>query len=182
MPHHTPANGGASAWKEDIFQDWAANRGAGKSRLIMMLFRQAARWHRGPSRPWHKPLTAAYTLLVNWILGVELPPATQVGPALCLLHPQAIVINPEARIGGGCTIRASSVLGNIVKADGTITGSPTLRDAVDLGVGVIIIGAVEIGAGARIGAGAVVVDDVPAGAVAVGNPARLVGERQEASS
>ena len=148
----------------------------------MMLFRQAARWHRGPRRPWHKPLTAAYTVLVNWILGVELPPATEVGPALCLLHPQAIVINPEARIGRDCTIRASSVLGNIVKADGTVTGSPRLYDGVELGVGVIIIGPIEIGAGARIGAGAVVVDDVPAGGVAVGNPARLVGEHKEVSS
>ena len=51
---------------------------------------------------------------------------------------------------------------------------------------VLCIGAhsddIEIGAGARIGAGAVVITDVPAGAVAVGNPARLVGERQESAS
>ena len=85
-----------------------------------------ARWRRGPRRPWHKPLTAGYTVLVNWFLGVELPPATQVGPALRLLHPQSIVINPDSRIGRNCTIRASTVLGNIVKPDGTITGSPTL--------------------------------------------------------
>ena len=182
MTRSVPASGGARTWKDDVFQDWAANRGAGKSRLIMVLFRQVARWHRGPRRPWHKPLTAGYTVLVNWVLGVELPPATQVGPGLCLMHPQSIVINPDTRIGRDCTIRASTVLGNIVKADGTITGSPTLHDKVEVGVGVIIIGPVEIGAGARIGAGAVVIDDVPAGAVAVGNPARLVGERQESSS
>ena len=182
MPHGAPVNGGVRAWRDDVFQDWAANRGAGKSRLIMVLFRQVARWHRVPRRPWYSPLTAGYTVLVNWFLGVELPPATEVGPALCLLHPQAIVINPDARIGQGCTIRASTVLGNIVKADGTITGSPTLHDGVELGVGVIIIGPVEIGAGARIGAGAVVIHDVPAGAVAVGNPARIVGERQESAS
>jgi serine acetyltransferase len=182
MSQRAPADGAALSWKHDVLQDWAANRGAGKSRLIMLLFRQVARWRRGPRRPWHKPLTAAYTVLVNWVLGVELPPGTQVGPSLCLLHPQAIVINPDTRIGEGCTIRASTVLGNIVKADGTITGSPTLNDGVELGVGVIIIGPIEIGAGARIGAGAVVVHDVPAGGVAVGNPARLVGERQESSS
>jgi putative colanic acid biosynthesis acetyltransferase WcaB len=148
----------------------------------MVLFRQVARWHRGPRRPWHKPLTAVYTVLVNWFLGVELPPATEVGPELRLLHPQSVVINPDTRIGRGCTIRASTVLGNIVRADGTITGSPTLHDGVELGVGVIIIGPIEIGAGARIGAGAVVIDDVPPGAVAVGNPARIVAERKEASS
>jgi putative colanic acid biosynthesis acetyltransferase WcaB len=174
-------SGGVQPWKTDVFQDWAANPGAGKSRVIMVLFRQVARWRRGPRRPWHKPLTAGYTVLVNWFLGVELPPATQVGPALRLLHPQSIVINPDTQIGCNCTIRASTVLGNIVKADGTITGSPTLHDRVELGVGVIIIGPVEVGADARIGAGAVVINDVPAGAVAVGNPARLVGEPPESS-
>jgi putative colanic acid biosynthesis acetyltransferase WcaB len=160
-------------------QDWEVNSGAGKSRLIMVLFRQVARWRRGPARPWHEPLIATYTVLVNWFLGVELPPATDVGPALRLLHPQSIVVNPDTRIGKGCTIRASTTLGNIVRADGTVTGSPHLQDGVELGAGVIIIGPVEIGAGARIGAGAVVINDVPAGAVAVGNPARLVGERPE---
>jgi serine acetyltransferase len=182
MFHSVPASAGPRAWKDDILQDWAANPGAAKSRLIMVLFRQVARWLRGPHRPWHTPLTAAYTVLVNWIFGVELPPATQVGPGLRLMHPQSVVINPETRIGRACTIRALSVLGNIVKADGTITGSPRLHDDVDLGVGVIIIGPVEIGAGARIGAGAVVIRDVPAGAVAVGNPARVVGETQWSAS
>jgi len=179
MSARAPADGGARSWKDDVLQDWAANRGAGKSRLIMLLFRQVARWHRGPRRPWHTPVTAMYTVLVNWVLGVELPPGTRIGPGLCLLHPQAIVINPDTQIGAGCTIRASTVLGNIVKSDGTITGSPTLDDGVELGVGVIIIGPIEIGAGARVGAGAVVVHDVPAGGVAVGNPARLVSDHQE---
>jgi putative colanic acid biosynthesis acetyltransferase WcaB len=178
MASVAPASVGPRAWKDDLLQDWTANRGAGKSQLIMVLFRLVARWHRGPRRPWHKPLTAGYTVLVNWVLGVELPPATQVGPALCLMHPQSIVINPDTRIGRGCTIRALTVLGNIVKADGTITGSPRLHDDVELGVGVMIIGPVEIGAGARVGAGAVVIGDVPAGAVAVGNPAHIVGAGQ----
>lgn len=181
MPERAPASDGPS-WKEDVLQDWAVNRGSGKSQIIMLLFRQVARWRRGPRHPWHKPLTAAYTVVVNWIFGVELPPATHVGPALRLLHPQSIVINPDSRIGRDCTIRAVTVLGNIVKPDGTITGSPTLHDGVELGVGVIIIGPVEVGAGARIGAGAVVLHDVPPGGVAVGNPARIVGEREESSS
>ena len=170
------------AWKSDLFQDWQVNRGSGKSQIVLVLFRQVARWHRGPARPWHPILTAAYTVLVNWILGVELPPATQVGPRLRILHPQAIVINPDTRIGSGCTIRASTILGNVVRSDGTITGSPWIHDGVELGVGVIIIGPVEIGPGARIGAGAVVTKDVPAGAVAVGNPARVIAEHADERS
>jgi acetyltransferase-like isoleucine patch superfamily enzyme len=49
-----------------------------------------------------------------------------------------------------------------------------LGDRVDLGVGVLVIGPVTIGDGARVGAGAVVVRDLPAGVTAVGNPARVL--------
>jgi putative colanic acid biosynthesis acetyltransferase WcaB len=165
------------SWRHDVFQDWTINRGSGKSQIVMALFRQVARWHRRPARPWHLVLTAAYTVLVNWILSVELPPATTIGPGLRILHPQAIVINPDTRIGSQCTIRASTVLGNIVRLDGTVTGSPCIGDSVEIGVGVIVIGPIDVGAGAWIGAGAVVTKDVPANAVAVGNPARVIGDR-----
>jgi putative colanic acid biosynthesis acetyltransferase WcaB len=165
-----------SEWKQDIFQDWRVNHGAAKSRLVMILFRQAARWQRGPARPWHPVFTAAYTVLVNWILGVELPPETDVGPGLRLLHAQAIVINQDTHIGARCILRACTTIGNVIRSDGTVSASPWIHDDVEIGVGAIIIGPVEIGAGARIGAGAVVVKDVPRRAVAVGNPARLVGE------
>ena len=168
-------------WKSDIFQDWRVNSGAAKSQLVMVLFRQAARWQRAPARPWHSVLIAGYTVVVNWVLGVELPPETDVGPELRLLHAQAIVINRDTQIGARCIIRASTTLGNIVRADGTVSGSPRIHDDVELGVGVIIIGPVEIGARARIGAGAVVVKDVPPETVAVGNPARVVGETNKVS-
>jgi putative colanic acid biosynthesis acetyltransferase WcaB len=162
------------AWKDDVFQDWQANPRAAKSQLILVAFRQARRWQKGRQRVWHAPAVAIYTVLVNWILGVELPPETEVGPALRLLHPQAIVINRETRIGARCTVRASTTLGNISRPDGTETDSPCVGDDVEFGVGAIVIGPVRIGDSARIGAGAVVVKDVPAGTVAVGNPARLV--------
>jgi len=97
-----------------------------------------------------------------------------VGPGLCLMHPQAIVINRETRIGARCMIRASTALGNTVGADATPGGSPWVGDDVEFGVGAIVIGPVRIGNAARVGAGAVVLRDVPPSAVAVGNPARLV--------
>ena len=181
MADHAIASGDPRPWREDLLQDWHVNRGSGKSRVIMVLFRQVARWHRGPRRAWHAGSIAAYTVLVNWILGVEIPPTTEIGAEFRILHPQSIVLNPDTQIGQRCTIRASTILGNIVRADGTVTGSPRLGDGVELGVGVIIIGPVEIGAGARIGAGAVVTKDVPAGAVAVGNPARLIVVDKESS-
>lgn len=163
-------------WSEDVLQDWAANRGAAKSRLIMIAFRQAHRWASGRPRVWQPVAIAVYTVIVNWILGVELPPETDAGPGLCLMHPQAIVINRDSRIGARCMIRASTILGNVVDTDGSDKGSPWIDDDVEFGVGAIVIGPVRVGAGARIGAGAVVIRDVPAGRVAVGNPARVLPE------
>jgi serine acetyltransferase len=162
------------SWRSEVFQDWSANEGAAKSKLIMAAFRQTHRWLSGPPRAWHTAASALYTVVVNWILGVELPPETQVGPELCLMHAQAIVINRNASIGARCMIRASTTVGNTVAPDGTDLGSPVIGDDVEFGAGAIVVGPVTIGSGARVGAGAVVVRDVPAGVVVVGNPARPV--------
>jgi len=164
-----------STWKAEVLQDWDCNRGSTKSQVIMVAFRQAHRWQAPPSRgPGAAFGVTAYKVLTTWLLGVELPAETVVGPGLRLVHPQAIVVNGEARLGARCTLRASSTLGNAVDDDGVATASPLLGDDVELGVGVIVIGPVTIGDRARIGAGAVVIGDVPAGAVAVGNPARVL--------
>ena len=164
------------AWRSEVFQDWSANEGAAKSKLIMLAFRQTHRWLSRPSRIWHPVAGAVYTVAVNWVLGVELPPETQIGPGLCLMHPQAIVVNRDVTIGAHCMIRASTTLGNKVDAKGVDLGSPVIGDGVEFGVGAIVIGPVTVGSGARVGAGAVVVRDVPTRAVVVGNPARPISQ------
>lgn len=164
-------------WRADLGQDWSVNRGSAKSQVIMVAFRQANRWQTGRSSlpgPIAKIGVMGYKLLTTWLLGVELPPETEVGPALAIKHPQAIVVNGQTRIGARCMLRASTTLGNVVGRDGVESASPVVGDDVELGVGVIVVGPVTVGAGARIGAGSVVVKDVPAGAVAVGNPARVL--------
>jgi serine acetyltransferase len=165
-----------ASWHSEVFQDWDANAGAAKAQLIMAAFRQTHRWLSGRPRAWHPIASAVYTVIVNWILGVELPPETAVGSELCLMHPQAIVINRNARIGSRCMVRASTTLGNKIDTKGLDLGSPVIGDDVEFGVGAIVIGPVTVGSGARIGAGAVVVRDVPPGAVVVGNPARTIAQ------
>jgi putative colanic acid biosynthesis acetyltransferase WcaB len=156
-----------------VLQDWSANAGAGKSRTIMVLFRLAQRSGSLPG-PLARAARLAYMVVTNWLLGVELPPSVEVGPGLRLIHPQAIVVNPGARIGAGCTLRNSVTIGNVVGRDGAESAPPVIGDGVEIGSGALVIGPIAIGDGARIGAGAVVVRDVPAGATAVGNPARLL--------
>ncbi|MPY93233.1 MAG: serine acetyltransferase [Acidimicrobiia bacterium] len=167
-----------SAWRAEVLQDWDCNRGSTKSQVIMAAFRQAHRWQTpAPAGPVARVGVTAYKVLTTWLLGVELPPETVVGAELRLVHPQAIVVNGETRIGARCMLRASTTLGNVVGDDGVASASPALGDDVELGVGVIVIGPVAIGSGARVGAGAVVIRDVPPGAVAVGNPARVLAPK-----
>jgi serine O-acetyltransferase len=87
-------------------------------------------------------------------------------------HPTGIVIHPDATIGVNCLIFQQVTLGQ-----GSRPGTPRIGGHVDIGAGAKILGGVTIGDHARIGANAVVLDDVPAGASAVGIPARVVREK-----
>ena len=87
-------------------------------------------------------------------------------------HPNGIVIHPNCKIGPNCLIFQQVTLGS--NEAGMITGVPTLGGSVDVGAGAKILGPINIGDNAVIGANAVVLADVPANAVAVGIPARVI--------
>jgi len=91
-------------------------------------------------------------------------------------HPYGVTLNTNATWGSGCVVRQNVTVGNRWTNDGTEPGA-VIGNRVYLGAGSIILGPVTIGDDAVIGAGAVVLQDVPAGAVAVGNPARIVPRR-----
>lgn len=83
----------------------------------------------------------------------------------------AVVVHPDARIGERCVIGTSVVIGGRGKGK---PGAPVIGDDVYIGTGAKILGPVCIGNRAVIGANAVVVDDVPAGATVIGIPARVI--------
>ncbi|MFN0028901.1 MAG: serine acetyltransferase [Acidimicrobiales bacterium] len=168
--------GMSPGWRAELTQDWAANAESTKSQVILVMFRAAHRVQAtsGIPGPLRKGLVVGYKVLTTWLLGVELPPETEVGPQLRLIHPQGIVVNGQTRIGARVILRANSTIGNVMGADGVASASPVIGNDVELGANVVLVGPLHIGDGARIGAGAVVVRDVPPGAVAVGNPARLL--------
>ena len=87
-----------------------------------------------------------------------------IGGGLLLVHPNGIVIHPEATIGVNCLIFQQV----------TIVGGVKIGGHVDIGTGAKIIRPITIGDNARIGANAVVVNDVSTGATVVGIPAKIV--------
>ena len=97
------------------------------------------------------------------ITGADIPLNCNIGGGLLIPHPNGIVIHPEAKIGVNCLIFQQVTIGT---RNGP--GLPRIGDHVDIGAGAKILGPIEIGARARIGANALVVKDVESGAVAVG--------------
>lgn len=157
-----------------IREDVRANKGYPKSQLILALFRVAHRARqpldRSP-RLLALPVGLVYKLLVEWVLGVEIPWHTRVGRRLRLFHGVGLVVNHGVVIGDDVKLRHGTTLGNTGKS----YDCPVIGDRVDIGAGAVVVGAITIGDDAKIGANAVVVADVPAGSTAVGVPARILG-------
>jgi serine O-acetyltransferase len=109
------------------------------------------------------------------ITGIEIHPGARIGEGVFIDHGMGVVVGETATVGDNVTMYQGVTLGGTGKERGK--RHPTVeRDAV-IGVGAAVLGAVTIGEGARIGAGSVVLKDVPAHATAVGIPARAVSWR-----
>lgn len=159
-----------------LFQDWRANAHNIKGKLVLFLFRLAQLCRRAP-----KPLLILlvpylilYRIVVEWILGIELPWNTTVGSGLKLYHGQALVVNDHSVIGTNCTLRHSTTIGHKELPDGTFSASPIIGNDVDIGSNTAIIGPVIIGDNVIIGAGSVVVKSLEANAIYAGNPVRMI--------
>jgi serine O-acetyltransferase len=127
----------------------------------------------GPSR-WlaDRAYWAAFRV-VETVTGVSFTKATTIGGGLRVHHFGGVFVNEAAVIGARCTLRQGVTIGAL-EAGGP---APTLGDDVELGAYAQVLGGVTIGDGARIGAMSVVLGDVPAGATAVGIPARVLPAR-----
>lgn len=115
----------------------------------------------------------------RWFTGIEIHPAAVIGERVFFDHAMGVVVGETAQIGDGCTIYQGVTLGGTSLYKG-VKRHPTLGRDVVVGAGAKVLGGFTVGDGARIGSNAVVVKPVPAGATAVGNPARIIQEDSDA--
>lgn len=107
---------------------------------------------------------------VETLTGISIPKSVVIGPGLRIWHFGNIIVHGDSVIGANCTLRHGVTIGN--REEGGPT--PVLEDDVELGAYAQVLGGVRIGRGAKVGAMTVVLCDVPAGATAVGVPARII--------
>lgn len=126
--------------------------------------------HGGVFRYIYKMLYSFYT---NIFLGCDIKPHTNIGSNFTIYHgARGTVVSPATIIGNNVSIRQNTAIG----AKGFVDSdrSPIIEDNVVIGPHVCIIGAITIGHDSVIGAGAVVVKNVPPFAVVAGNPAKII--------
>lgn len=154
-----PAARGVSS--AEILTSWPGVHALISHRLAHMLFEAGV-----PVAP----RSIAY--VSRTITGVEIHPAAKIGKGLLIDHGSGVVIGETAEIGDDVTIYQGVTLGGT----GFATGKrhPTLGDEVTVGSGARLLGPIEVGRGAKIGANSVVITDVPADATVVGNPGHVV--------
>jgi serine O-acetyltransferase len=110
--------------------------------------------------------------LVETVTGVSLPKSVAIGGGLRIWHFGGVFINAGAVIGKNCTLRQGVTIGNRAE-NGPL---PIIGDNVDIGAYAQILGGVKLGNNSKVGAMSVVLIDVPDGATAVGNPARIISK------
>jgi serine O-acetyltransferase len=132
--------------------------------------------HRLAARMWRRPgLALPARLLSLWtrsITGVEIHPGATIGRRFFIDHGTGVVIGETAEIGDDVMLYHDVTLGG--RSLQKVKRHPTIHDGVVIGAGARVLGPVTVGERARIGANAVVVRDVPAGAVVVGIPGQVV--------
>ena len=122
------------------------------------------------ARRWHVPIVNGLLRRVQTLFyGIEIGSDVTLGVGVYFVHTQGIVIGGDAVVGDRVRFYGSNTVGTAKD-----NGYPIIENDVVIGAGARILGPVRVGAGARIGANAVVLTDVPPGSVAVGIPARIL--------
>ncbi|WP_207537081.1 serine O-acetyltransferase [Sabulicella rubraurantiaca] len=133
----------------------------------------AVLWHRLAHALWRAGLRGAGRFashLGRMLTGIEIHPGARIGRRLFIDHGMGVVVGETAEIGDDVLIYHGVTLGGLSLKPGK--RHPTIRSGAVIGAGAQVLGPITVGYGARVGANAVAVNDVPDGATVVGIPAR----------
>lgn len=174
---HTP-------WWDHIARDFRRYRVTGDPALRTIFLSQGfwascvyrasrAALERGGVVEWiARPIAAIAQKLIEIVTGISIPPACEAGQGLYIGHYGSIILAPQARIGHNCSLAQNVTIGVAGSSEGR--GAPTIGNRVFIGAHSVIVGRITIGDDAVVCAGSVVNKSVPARAVVMGNPARVV--------
>ena len=165
------------ALREDIRTVFARDPAARTTLEVLLAYPGLhALWlHRLVNFLWRHRLRLVARVLSHlgrFFTSVEIHPGVRIGRRFFIDHGAGVVIGETSQIGNDVLMYQGVVLGGTTLEKGK--RHPTIGDNVVIGAGAIVLGPIEIGTGARIGAGSVVVDSVSPGATVVGVPARAV--------
>ncbi len=134
----------------------------------------------------HKAYVKGHFLLARMIsartrrkTGIEIHPGAQIGNGLFIDHGSGVVIGETTIIGDDVTLYQGVTLGGTGKDTGK--RHPTIGSHVTIGAGAKVLGPITIGDHVKVGAGAIVLKDVPDHCTVVGNPGRIVRQKQKTS-
>lgn len=124
-------------------------------------------WGKG-AKAWARFLSH----LGRFFTGIEIHPGAKIGRRFFIDHGMGVVIGETTEIGNDVLVYQGVVLGGVSHQKSK--RHPTIKDKAVIGAGAILLGPIIVGVGARVGAGSVVVKDVPDNATAVGVPGRVI--------
>ncbi|OUC14065.1 MAG: serine O-acetyltransferase [Alkalinema sp. CACIAM 70d] len=134
-----------------------------------LLLHRIAHWLHSCGMPY---LPRILSHFARWVTGVEIHPAAVIGQGVCIDHGLGVVIGETAIVGDYAVIYQGVTLGGTGKETGK--RHPTIGSHVVLGAGATILGNIQVGDCAKVGAGSIVLQDVPAHSIAVGIPSRPI--------
>ena len=139
-----------------------------------LFLHRLAHWLWGHRLRWLARFTAHIS---RFLTGIEIHPGATIGRRFFIDHGMGVVIGETALIGDDVTLYHGVTLGGTSWNKGK--RHPTLENGVVIGAGAKVLGPIVISAGAKVGSNAVVTKPIPAGATAVGNPARILDHSEQ---
>jgi serine acetyltransferase len=155
--------------------DYISNKNNTKGLLFILIFRISSYLNSKKKYYLLRPfiillITTPYTLIIQWLMGIDIPLGTRIGKGFMLYHGMGVVINKKSIIGDFVKIRHNVTIGN-AKKNGNC---PILGSNIDIGANTVIIGDITVGNNVNIGALTLVNKSIKSNNTVVGIPAKII--------